>query len=76
MGWIDAKNSLPKTGMTVLVYTNLGSMYIARFYGRLTNRDDIDFGWEVIGSFQNMSELLFDSVTHWMLLPKSPKEKV
>lgn len=57
--WISVKDRLPEPGSPALVYGSAGAMTVARY-----TAGNI---WLVPG--------IFSVVTHWMPLPKAPKEE-
>lgn len=62
--WISVKESLPEEGVTVLVYNKGSYEYFTAEYCPTTFND-----W--ISSFYRFNS---DDITHWMPLPKPPKD--
>jgi hypothetical protein len=56
--WISVKDSLPETGVIVLVFDNAGGHELSYWSGK---------GWS------NYLEHHFAQPTHWMNLPKDPE---
>lgn len=65
--WIPVTERLPESGGTYLVYTERGSVYATHFYEKKVFRDDYvrEPQWSQRGKVK---------VTHWMPMPKTPKE--
>lgn len=66
MNWINVEDQLPEKGESVLVATEFG-LSIARLAGK-TIIDEKPTWIEINGDYD------FWNVTHWMPLPKWPKE--
>ncbi len=69
--WIDVKKQNPEFGKTVLLYLKSG--WITCGYLKQQGEDPLLFSWQLFGPMQNVTELLNDTLTHWMKLPQSPK---
>ena len=66
--WIPVAERLPESEGTYLVYTERGTVYASHFYEKKVFRDDYvrEPQWCQRGKVK---------VTHWMPLPKPPKEE-
>lgn len=65
--WISVKDRLPESEGAYIVYTDRGSVFVEHFYPTKRFRDD--YIREAAWSHQGKTR-----VTHWMPLPKPPKE--
>lgn len=71
MNWIKIEDQLPKDGDRVITYFELTGIEIST-YKNLAGTEDEVFGHNL---FFNKSGFLTDDVTHWMPLPKIPKDE-
>lgn len=65
MEWISVKERLPGYETAILVYCPQNENIYCAFYS-------FDYKWFYFG--QGYSEKIEEEVTHWMPLPKPPKE--
>lgn len=68
--WISVEDRLPEDGQQVLTFFEITGVEIAKYQNLKGTKDEI-FGHNC---FYNGKGYLTDDVTHWMPLPKPPKE--
>lgn len=66
--WIPVTERLPKYGTPVLAYGSRGGIFVAK-YERARAEWDRDYWWKLNSSIHVCNP------THWMPLPKPPKEE-